>query len=273
MKRRHFIQAMATTAFACSSIRSRAVEARLSCPPISVRRDFLALSNLEWAKFSAALGQTNEPLLGLLLPTVSDRFAQEYSTYQPYFMTCGLDSISGLARLRQFLVRFEQELQRIDPSVSLPYWSFPLDAQAPEASEVFSPAFMGGNGQGFNSHVVDGSFAFWTCGYPGLLDSVPLRHALSRRFNDGERILPWATSEEVNLIIQQSQTIDALTGGLMGGVLPGVFGGIGGDISTQLAPNDPLFWLVSCYIDKLFGDWLQMHPEAPQQDADCYRYA
>ncbi|WP_213949822.1 tyrosinase family protein [Luteibacter sp. dw_328] len=273
MKRRHFIQGMATAAFAYAATRSGALKAQLSCSSIYVRRDYLALSSSERANFVDALKRTNRPRLGLPLPTVYDGFAQEYSTYQKSFLTCGADSQSGLSRLRQFLMRFERELQRIDPSVSLPYWNFPLDSQAPERSLVFSPDLMGGNGQGSHSEVVDGSFAHWTLGYPGLLDLVPLRHFLRRAFNDGDRIAPWTSPEEVAAVLQQSQTIDSLTAGLMDSVVPRVFAGVGGDISTGLSPNDPLFWLVACCIDKLFGDWLKIHPEAPQPDVVCYQYA
>lgn len=272
MKRRHFIQAMAAAAFSYAAIGSGALQAQPICSAVSLRRDYRALTNSQWSTFVAAMKRINRPLPGIPLPTVYDGFVQEYSVYQPTFLTCGFDKPSGLTRLRQFLLRFEQALQAVDPSVTLPYWNFPLDAEAPDASGVFSPAFMGGNGHGFDHDVVDGAFASWTVGYPGLLDVAPVRHTLSRQFAGGDRITPWDTPESVATVLQ-SPTIDALTGALMGAVAARVFTGIGGDMSTLFAPNDPLFWLVACYIDKLFDDWLQAHPEAPQPASVCYRYA
>lgn len=207
MKRRHFIQAMATTAFSYAAIRSGALQAQAICSSVSLRRDFRGLTTSQWSAFVAAVKRINRPLPGIPLPTAYDGFVQEYSVYQPTFLTCGFDTLSGLTRLRLFLLRFEQTLQAVDSSVTLPYWNFPLDAEAPDASGVFSPAFMGGNGHGLDHDVADGYFASWTVGYPGLLDVVPVRHALSRRFAGGDTIPPWDTPESVTAVLQ-SPTID-----------------------------------------------------------------
>ena len=75
---------------------------------------------------------------------------------------------------RQFLHKFEQELQKIDPNVTVPYW----DWTDPKALDVIlQEDFLGTNGQGttinisgvgeFTGGVVsNGNFADWkTAGF------------------------------------------------------------------------------------------------------------
>jgi tyrosinase len=35
---------------------------------------------------------------------------------------------------------------------------------------------------------------------------------------------------------------------------------IGGTMGPSTSPNDPVFWLHHCYVDKLWADWQRMHP-------------
>jgi tyrosinase len=204
---------------------------------------------------------------------LSDTFAREFESNYDAFMTYDANLLSGLARLRRLLVDFERLLQRIDSSVSLPYWDFSADASSPAQSSIFSTSRMGGNGVGLGHVVQDGAFAHWTNGYPGLLNIVPLRAPIHRSFDGGSTIAAWTSQADVDGIIAQTPTLDLLTERLMSLVLRPVFDGIGGDLSTRLSPNDPIFWLATCYVDKRFGDWLRIHPEAPQPDPVCYVYS
>jgi tyrosinase len=272
MKRRQFIQAIAATAIS-SALLGR-VEAQ-ACPaclgPARFRRSFTQLTGSEWNAFVAAMNQTNI-VIGALQPTLSDIFARDFESNYDSFMTYNPYFISGLARLRRFLVDFEGLLQRFSPSLCLPYWDFPADASSPAQSSIFLASYMGGNGVGLGRVVQDGAFQTWTNGYPGLLNIVPLRAGIHRRFDGGSTIKPWVPLADVDNIIAQTPTLDLLTEKLMSLVLRPVFNGIGGDLSTRLSPNDPIFWLAACYIDKRFSDWLQMHPEIPQPDPVCYVY-
>merc|ERR1712000_770222 len=64
---------------------------------------------------------------------------------------------------RQFLLLFEQELQKIDSSVSLPYWDWTVDNSTnPVINHLWSDTFMGGNGDPDNHDAVaTGPFASW----------------------------------------------------------------------------------------------------------------
>jgi tyrosinase len=271
MKRRQFIRVAATTAVA-SAVLLESVGAQ-TCPTcnVRVRRGLTQLGSSEWNAFVAAMMRTNL-VTGALKPTLSDSFAREFESNYDSFMQYDANMLSGLARLRRLLADFERLLQRFQ-SVSIPYWNFSAEASAPDQSSIFSVNRMGGNGVGLGHFVQDGIFANWTNGYPGLLDIIPLRAPIRRRFDEGGTIAPWASMAEVDDIIAQTPTLDLLTEKLTSQVLMPVFDGIGGEFSTRLCPNDPIFWLAACYIDKRFGDWLQMHPEAPQPDPVCYQYS
>jgi hypothetical protein len=38
---------------------------------------------------------------------------------------------------------------------------------------------------------------------------------------------------------------------------------VGGTMGPSTSPNDPVFWLHHCYIDKLWADWQRLHPNEP----------
>lgn len=53
---------------------------------------------------------------------------------------------------REFIRRFELDLQTIVPEVSLPYWNWVEDSNDPENSLIWSEDFMGGNGDPTYTH-------------------------------------------------------------------------------------------------------------------------
>lgn len=53
---------------------------------------------------------------------------------------------------REFLRRFEKDLQRIVPGVTLPYWDWTEDSSRPESSPIWSSDFLGGNGDSRYTH-------------------------------------------------------------------------------------------------------------------------
>ena len=271
MKRRAFIQSAALATALCSAMTSGFSKAQASPVPY-VRRDYSTLSQAEWAAFVAAVKHTNIATLGLVRPTKYDSFAFEFAHNFDSYQNYSANALSGLARYRRLLVDFEMALKSSDPGVSLPYWDFSVDWQAPQSSAIFTPTYLGGNGQGLLDSVVDGAFAPWQVGYPGLLNVLPLPHVLRRHFNSGPSIQSFASPQAISNIIAQSVTLNDLSSQLLGSAAPLVFDGIGGDMATTFSPNDPIFWLVMCYIDKLFSIWLQLHPTAPQPDPVTYTY-
>ena len=154
---------------------------------------------------------------------------------------------------RAFLLEFERELQKIDPTVMLPYWDWSLDSQAPEHSPIFSANFMGGNG-GPGTCVANGAFAPWRPSYPAP-------HCLRRQFNAGNWINPFYSNEAIIQIISQATSYDALRRAIEYAPAGSVHVGIGGDMATMQAPNDPIYWLHIAYVDRIWRRWQQMRPE------------
>jgi tyrosinase len=274
MKRRQFMQAVAATAVPYALVHGGSARAQVTCSPPYVRKEFRTLTSSEWSAFVAAVKCTNFDLLGLFRPTVYDSFTHKFRENITAPDADTANGFNGPARQRKFLADFEKKLKEADPSVSLPYWNVTADAQYPEQSTLFSPAYMGGNGRPlFGDAVLDGSFAGWQVGYSDLPNRPIVPHTLQRHFNGNGHINPFPSPEEVADAIQVSPTVDEFRQKMLR-ILGLAANGIGGDMSSPFtAPNDPIFWLVKCYIDKLYSDWLQLHPEAPQPDAVCYSYA
>lgn len=154
--------------------------------------------------------------------------------------------------LRSYLLEFERELQKIDPTVMVPYWNWSYDSQAPERSPVFSYNFMGGNGRA-GGCVTDGKFSGWRVSYP-----TP--HCLQRRFDAGNRINSFYSSDVITRIMAQSTDYAALRKAIEFAPSGSVHVGIGGDMALMQAPNDPIFWLHIAYLDKIWWRWQQISP-------------
>jgi tyrosinase len=146
---------------------------------------------------------------------------------------------------RAYLLDLERELQALDPSVTLPYWRF--DQPAPN---IFRPEFLGATGSGRNVRFSSGNpLRFWkTDGVLGVL----------RRANPGFNLNAAPPG-----LLTEAQTLRL-------GNLFRRFRGMESnphdrahtsfdefsmisDAST--APQDPLFFLLHCNVDRLWAKW------------------
>jgi tyrosinase len=126
---------------------------------LNVRKNAASMSDEEKFNFvNAVLGLKKKP--SPWLPSLST-----YDTFVVWHrdaFTCGLDAAHMGAAFfpwhRQFLLMFEQQLQTVDPSVTLPYWDWTVDNQVD--SYLWQPDLMGGDGSDAdNEAVIDGPFA------------------------------------------------------------------------------------------------------------------
>ncbi|MBX6382303.1 MAG: tyrosinase family protein [Microbispora sp.] len=160
---------------------------------------------------------------------------------------------------RRYLLEFERALQRVDPTVSVPYWDWTRDSKAPERSAVLSKEFFGGNGNAAHDRaVLDGRFAGWTPTYPRV-------HRLRRAYADRGKIPAWASPDLIANVLKNPdfQVFNMQLEIHIGAVQMG----IGGDLAQPVAPNDPLFWPVACFGDLLWHMWRTRHPKAPIRSA------
>ena len=184
---------------------------------------------------------------------------------------------------RYYLHRFERQLQRSVPGVTIPYWDWTQDADDPFNSPIWADDFMGGNGDPEDNNIVKtGPFAVdqWiTINVDGST-----KGGLQRQFGKNTSGLP--TRTDVNMAIEETPydsppwNIDSnpshrnrLEGFLAPGgpfTADGAFVGqlhnqahswIGGDMmNVSISPNDPVFFLHHANVDRLWAIWQEKNP-------------
>ena len=157
---------------------------------------------------------------------------------------------------RAFLLDLERELQRIDPSVDLPYWQW--DRPAPS---VFSLDFMGVTSQTTNAvqFGLTNPLQFWvTDGVPGIIR----RSCFDTQTESAKPELPY--TQALGLLLTEAQTLDL--GGpyalysLFRSMEDNPHGGahasfVGSIKDPATAPKDPLFFLLHANVDRLWAKW------------------
>jgi tyrosinase len=207
---------------------------------------------------------------------------------------------------RFMLLQLERNLQRVlnDTTFGLPYWDWAADGELPAGSQHTAPiwgnAVMGGSG----SPVATGPFAFnaadpttWrvrlaansngqlvqvdrglrrNLGAP--VPGLPNPNVLPKRAHTAEAIglgdydlPPWGVMSAGfrNLVEgwENTATIDAPC------LHNRVHVFVGGDMSPSTSPNDPVFYLNHCNVDRTWEAWMQPRPQghgriyAPPQSA------
>jgi len=189
---------------------------------------------------------------------------------------------------RWMLIQFEAQLQRMlsDSSFGLPYWNWAADGERPKAQQqnapLWKPSCIGGDGDpAANRAVQTGPFSAgsgWrvelAADVNGVLRSV---HRPLRRQFDPATGLP--TKTQVGQALNQphydqppwNSTSSAFRDRLEGWVPPAsaphlhnrvhVF--VGGDMLVSSSPNDPVFFLNHCNVDRIWAAWQKKYPSEP----------
>jgi tyrosinase len=191
---------------------------------------------------------------------------------------------------REFVRRFEAYLQWAarNPLLGLPYWDWSVD-NSPNSSIWGSAGFLGGNGTTNDGQVTLGPFASkngWTLKY--TIPSEEPTNYLKRQFGS-LRQPPFSlpTPEWVQAALRDTHFDVApwdstsrsgfrnMAEGWIGGSQPQqpqmhnrVHVWVGGSMEPMTSPNDPVFFLHHCFIDKLWADWQRLH----QNDAGYQPY-
>ena len=181
---------------------------------------------------------------------------------------------------REYLIKFEEALQSIknDQSLALPYWDWSVN-QSQASSWPFTADFLGGNGnKDFQWQVADGPFAYNTGQWPLNVrsGSEPYPY-LVRQLGDSRYAHSLPTWANVQDTLQATPYDVSPWNSISGsgfrnrseGYIPsGSFGmhtrvhtWVGGSMTTWTSPNDPVFWLHHCFMDKLWADWQAMHKD------------
>ena len=167
---------------------------------------------------------------------------------------------------REYLRRLEMALQSVDASVSLPYWNWGLGPLS-DTTLLFTDQRMGPMGAPGPANAFE-----VTSGYLAQAGNAfnPLGwtiHAALRPFGAG---------------LQRNQTLDTGSGwptessvrSALGATSYGEFRStierspnhnrvhvrVGRDMARMTSPNDPIFWLHHCQVDRIWALWQEDHP-------------
>lgn len=242
---------------------------------LSLRKNHLSLSAAEKKRFVKAV-------LGLKQNGAYDALVKDHRTAMPLMddsMGMGMGKKMAhrspwfLPWHREFLLRFERELRKLDAEVTLPYWDW-LDDRA-KSSPLWRPDFMGGSGQGPQGHVADGPFAYGAGNWPLTVQSKgkgardpALRRAIGLEgelpakapIEDCLKLTPydtapWADPPHTEPRLAFRPVLEHI-------VHDPVHGWVGGTMQLSTSPNDPVFFLHHANVDRLWGVWRGMHKKA-----------
>jgi hypothetical protein len=177
---------------------------------------------------------------------------------------------------RELMRHFEADLRTIDASVSIPYWDWSLfGGTGGPIFEADASSGLGTNGQASDGKVLDGAFAFnagqWTI---RVKDASGNPSFLARRFGERADAPSLATIPNDQIAALNQGAYDAPPWDDM------VAGGGGDSLRIRVeydlhnlvhrwlartmilrsSPNDPIFWLHHCNIDRLWAVWQRQHP-------------
>jgi tyrosinase len=232
---------------------------------MAVRRNVLSLSTADRAKLIGGFKTMKQN--GSYNRYVRDhgRATRWRSTNGP-FLNAAHVGPAFLPWHRQFLLDFERDLQAAigDGTFGLPYydWTDGLNGNSP----VWGNDLMGGQG----SPVSSGPFA--PVSWPTVDANLQPTRGLNRRFGsnnlpqraDVHRVLyrsvydadPWGQGSTTGLR-------NALEGWLPFGLHNFVHVWIGGQMEdVPVAPNDPVFFLHHCNVDRIWAQWQATYPSA-----------
>lgn len=245
-----------------------------------------AVKALKEEKARAAPGPAGEQFQG----SWYDWYVWVHEVAAPLYHQCPL----FLPWHRLFIMSFEKSLsERLGKDFALPYWDWANDAAEPESAHLWAADFLGGDGApdagvalvGLDSRVPvrDGPFAGWAT------FGDPLRPTLERQFRmnlwqNQDQGLPkpedvdWALAATVyDMPPWNSNSPDGFRNRLEGfPVAPRteitlhnrVHMWIGGSMLPMTSPNDPVFFLHHCNVDRLWSRWQALHPDQGYQPLD-----
>ncbi|MFC4337787.1 tyrosinase family protein [Salininema proteolyticum] len=178
---------------------------------------------------------------------------------------------------RQFLLDFENALRSVDESVTVPYWDFTRDRAGTRAP--WTKDFLGGDGRAEDWQVVDGPFAHRHGNWPirvKATDEDFLMRRMGRPDDPVELPTRAETARALMAVPFEVWPYDSTAKRGFRNALEGWDGGgeeggfqmhnrahvwIGGQMSGGTSPNDPAFWLLHAFVDKLWADWRHLNPE------------
>ena len=202
-----------------------------------------------------------------------------YEPHDPDYRNGAHRGTSFLPWHRAFLSSVEKDLQQINPKITIPYWDWTQDSELedPKTAIIWSDDFMGGNGVETDQwRVASGPFAYkngnWNIpvGHDGpalrrnfasTVNSLPTKGDLELTMNEYLYDTPNYNSSPFTIgfrnrlegwITKRGDYRVATTSSQMHNR---VHLWVGGSMEPMTSPNDPVFFLHHCFVDKIWADW------------------
>ena len=170
---------------------------------------------------------------------------------------------------RRFIFDFERELQRVsgNPNLGLPYWNWPSGGSS---ASMWNDDLLGGDGNASTGIVESGPFR---AGQWRIINSSGATTGSLRRLfgRSGISALPTQTQIDQVLSVTPYDSAPWNTGSspsfrnqLEGWMGPNLHNRghvwVGGSMSPMTSPNDPVFFMHHCMVDKLWHEWQLRFP-------------
>jgi len=227
------------------------------CSQIYTRREVRKLSAAQRLALVSAINTiNNRPNSNT--PSLYDNFVNIHIQYQWNIH----NNADFFPFHRKFTREFEKLLQSVNPTVTIPYWDWTLDASNPARSPVWGSDILGGQGD-LNDlcRTKTGPFAYKTCFYAS---NNLGKHYLRRCWTGPGSLWSFSSYPVVQNIITNSANFATFRSQFesnphsiphlaIGGSANN--GALVGDMSPMMSPNDPAFWLHHSFVDKVWSDF------------------
>ncbi|MEG3628709.1 tyrosinase family protein [Streptomyces poriticola] len=179
---------------------------------------------------------------------------------------------------RRLLLDLEQALQRVDASVTVPYWDWTKDRGT--TSAPWTDDLLGGTGRPSDHRVTTGPFAH-AGGNWEIKENVTDTEYLTRDLGRSRDPIELPTASDLEWALKDSgydaAPWDSTTGKGFRNKLEGWGSGrgssswrnhnrvhrwVGGAMVGGASVNDPVFWMVHAFVDLQWTRWQRRHPGA-----------
>jgi hypothetical protein len=262
---------------------------------MNVRRNLYSLTDVQLKAFQKAL---NEIKADGTYNTFIERHHHSMMTATPWQSEAPNANVRNVAHRgpaflpwhRYFCRELELALQAKNPKVTLPYWNWSADSANPLAAPIWNtnsaagPVYVGGDGDGPGGVVTTGPFSHWVARIENasgaLIDRAGIVRTLGQdvfgspafpepaqvtdvvnNFNTYDTA-PWSRSSTGSFRNRLEGWVSSLQNEQPPHLHNVVHVWIGGDMGPGTSPNDPVFFIHHCNVDRIWAQWQHAHPSA-----------